>query len=290
MISVMLGIFCLYGSLQVGYAEEDKAKESPGNPRESLINPENSPWELRPSMELGFVAPLANRIVLGKEGSDFDYLTEGGEDNLFRYQRYEINFIHKHKHNLMMIFQPLDITSTDVLRKDTQFDSVLFPKDTPMLFRYGFDFYRLTYAKNIIRDEHKTISVGMAMQVRNATIDFRSQNGELQNSSRDIGPVPLLYVAGNFETGTNIWFATEATGSYAPIKYINGASSDVVGALLDASVRGGLHLKHKSDAYVNLRYIGGGAEGTDNTPDPGKDGYVENWLHFVSFSAGVRLR
>ena len=34
----------------------------------------------------------------------------------------------------------------------------------------------------------------------------------------------------------------EADGAYAPIKYINGDSSDVIGALLDASVRGGLIL------------------------------------------------
>ena len=85
-------------------------------------------------------------------------------------------------------------------------------------------------------------------------------------------------------------FGFDAAGSYAPIKYINGSDSDVVGAILDASVRGGLQLRNETDAFVNLRYIGGGAEGTDSTPDPGKDGYVANWLQLLSLSIGLRLR
>ena len=51
------------------------------------------------------------------------------------------------------------------------------------------------------------------------------------------------------------------SGAYAPIKYLNGDVSDVVGALLDASVRGGFHLSNDVDVFINLRYVGGGAEG-----------------------------
>ena len=159
-----------------------------------------------------------------------------------------------------------------------------------MLFRYGFDYYRGTYTYNIRSSEQGYLALGVAMQIRNATIDFRSQDGTLQNSNRDIGPVPLLAISGEKKTSDEMWFGFDAAGSYAPIKYINGSDSDVVGAILDASVRGGLQLRNETDAFVNLRYIGGGAEGTDSTPDPGKDGYVANWLQLLSLSIGLRLR
>ena len=38
----------------------------------------------------------------------------------------------------------------------------------------------------------------------------------------------------------------EADGAYAPIKYLNGDTSDVIGALLDASVRTGYYAKRGS--------------------------------------------
>ena len=85
----------------------------------------------------------------------------------------------------------------------------------------------------------ETLSFGMAMQIRNATLDFRSLNGELQNTNRDIGLVPLLSAAGKFERENNQWWGFDAAGSFAPIKYINGSNTDIVGAILDASVRGG---------------------------------------------------
>ena len=256
---------------------------------ESLINPPEQSWKLLPHYELGFIAPLQNDISFGKQGTDFDYLEAGGEDNLFRYQRFELWFLHQDKHNLGLIFQPFDVTTTAVIRKDYQFDSVVFPENTPMIFRYGFDYYRGTYTYNIRSSEKGSLGVGVSMQIRNATIDFRSQDGTLQNSNRDIGPVPLLAITGERKTSDGLWFGFDAAGSYAPIKYINGSNTDVVGALLDASVRGGIQLKNESDVFVNLRYIGGGAEGTDNTPDPGKDGYVANWLQLLSLSAGFRI-
>jgi hypothetical protein len=38
--------------------------------------------------------------------------------------------------------------------------------------------------------------------------------------------------------------------------------------------------------FLNVRYLGGGAEGqSDNSTPPG-DGYVSNWLHFLTVSAG----
>jgi hypothetical protein len=268
----------LFSMLQLSFAND------------SLLNKESAKWKLKPQWEIGFIAPLQNDITLGKSGTDFDYLADGGEDNLFRYQRFEMHFIGENRHQFSLLFQPFDVTTTRDLTVDTQFDNVLFPAGTPMEFRYGFDFYRGTYSYQVISEADKQLNVGLAMQIRNATLDFRSQNGELYNSNRDIGPVPLAHVSGQFDIDSEIWWGFDLTGAYAPIKYINGSNSDVVGAIIDTSLRSGLHLKKGVDSYVNLRYIAGGAEGTDSTPDEGKDGYVANWLQLLSLSVGFSFQ
>lgn len=258
--------------------------------QDSVLNKDDSAWTLHPHFEIGFLAPLTHKIQLGKGATEFDFIDEGGQDNLFRVQRLEMGFQHKGKHHLNFIFQPCDLTTTAVARRELTFDNAIFSSGTPMIYRYGFDYYRGTYMYDTKDGTDETLAFGVAMQIRNATLDFRSQNGELQNSNRDIGMVPLLAFQSKKNMADNLWWGVDAAGSYAPIKYINGSESDIVGALLDASIRGGMHLKHGVDSFVNLRYIGGGSEGTDSTPDPGKQGFALNWLNFVSLTVGVELK
>jgi hypothetical protein len=165
-----------------------------------------------------------------------------------------------------------------------------FPESTPMEIRYGFDYFRGSYAYDVIAAPETELSLGISMQIRNATLDFRSQNGELQNSNRDIGLVPLLKLRARHDYSSEMWVGFEADGAYAPIKYFNGDVSDVVGALLDTSLKGGLKLKHGVQPFISLRYIGGGAEGTESSPEDGKDGFVSNWLHLGTLSFGAQLR
>ena len=69
------------------------------------------------------------------------------------------------------------------------------------------------------------------------------------------------------------------------MSYNNGSDNEVVGAILDASLRMGLEFEEPVTAFFNLRYIGGGAVGTSDVDGPG-DGYVRNWLHFITVTAG----
>ncbi len=39
-------------------------------------------------------------------------------------------------------------------------------------------------------------------------------------------------------------------------------------------------------AFVNLRYLGGGAVGTSEDETGPGDGYVKNWLHFGTVTLG----
>jgi hypothetical protein len=41
--------------------------------------------------------------------------------------------------------------------------------------------------------------------------------------------------------------------------------------------------------FLNLRYLGGGASGTSPDENTVGDGYVSNWLHFMTLSLGGEL-
>jgi hypothetical protein len=98
--------------------------------------------------------------------------------------------------------------------------------------------------------------------------------------------VPLLRLGARQELGVPYWLELEVDGIYAPIKYLNGDDNGVEGALLDANVRFGVEAGAWWDAFLNLRYLAGGAEGTD---DDDEESYSYNWLQFFILSVGVSV-
>ena len=256
----------------------------------SLLNVADAPIQLSPHFELGFVGPVSHTIQFGQDGTKFDYVEEGGQDNLFPFLRLQMDVGLGEKHHLSFLYQPLNIETRFHARRDVQINDNVFPEGTPMETRYGFDFYRLSWSREVGSSESNTWRLGLAMQIRNATIDFWSIDGEVIDTERDIGPVPLFLAAGEFRIDEHSWWGIEATGAYAPVSYLNGDNNEVLGALLDASLRYGIHAQNGMDPFINLRYLGGGAEGITDDPDPGKDGYTQNWIHTVGLTLGLKLR
>ena len=259
-------------------------------PEDSMLNLDDSPIQIHPTAEIGFVGPVKHTIQFGKPGTVFDYVDEGGQDNLFPFLRMSVDLRLPKDQTLTLLYQPLNIETSIEARQDLQFNDLAVPAGTPIETRYGFDFYRMSWTKDVLDSDMKELGFGLSMQIRNATIDFVSSDGEISDTQRDIGPVPLFRTRGRFDYESGCWWGFEVDGAYAPIKYINGGTSDVVGALLDASLRLGQRGKNGIDSFVNLRYLGGGAEGTTDDPDPGEDGFTNNWLHTVSLSIGAIVR
>lgn len=257
----------------------------------SALNPADRPWALSLHAELGALAVPAHRIQFGKGGTPFDYTVNGGQDNLFFYKRLSAELQLNPRHALVFLYQPLDLRTTAVIDQDVVIDDLTFPAGTPMELRYGFDFYRVSWLYDFAEAEDRELALGASLQLRNATIDFRSADGSLQRSNRDVGPVPVIKLRGRTPAGESAWLGAEIDGFWAPIKYINGSNNDVEGAILDASLRAGLSTPSGIEPFLNLRYIGGGGAGTDSTPErPWSDGYVENWVSFVSLSLGASIR
>ena len=65
----------------------------------------DSPVRLR--AELGFAAILDHKIQFGKEGTPFDYVSEGGQDNLFDFLRLSVEVPLGTKHEIVFLAQPL---------------------------------------------------------------------------------------------------------------------------------------------------------------------------------------
>lgn len=245
-------------------------------------------FQARLISEYGFLIVASHEIQFGKNGSTFDYVDEGGQDNLFFFMRHSVEVELDSAHTIAFLYQPLNLETRVELDRDIIIDGQTFPAGTPTDLRYGFDFYRLSYLYDFLDERpDDEVSLGLSLQLRNATIDFTSADGELRSTNRDIGPVPLIKLRGRLGIGDRGWLGAEVDGIWAPIKYINGSSSDVEGALVDLSLRGGYEIARSLDLFVNIRYLAGGAEGTsDEDKGPG-DGYVSNWLHFVTLSVGL---
>ena len=238
--------------------------------------------------EIGFLNVASHKIQFGKNGTYFDYVDNGGQDVLFPVTRFsaEMKF---GRNTFILLYQPLRLETSDLLEQDVTIDGYTFSRNTGLNCLYNFPFYRASYLRELL-EKNKTfdLAVGATLQIRNATINFESTDGSGYRTNRDIGLVPALKLRGKMNLADSYWLGLEADGIYAPVSYLNGSDNEVVGAILDASIRGGRQIRY-GDVFVNLRYLGGGATGT-STKDiwPG-DGYVKNWLHFLIGSLGFEL-
>ncbi len=253
----------------------------------SDLNSNNSNFKLKAVAEIGYLAVLSHKIQFSNSGTEIDYTSDGGQDNLFPVSRISLEGQLNRKNTIILLYQPLRIETQTLLERDLVIDDLTYPAGSGVNFLYGFPFYRISYLREFMADNEKTnFALGLTVQIRNATITFESLDGTLFRRNSDIGIVPALKLRTRTNLNEKVFLELEADGIYAPVSYLNGSDNEIVGVILDASTRVGYQLNNSVTSYLNLRYLGGGAVGTD--PDftgPG-DGYVKNWLHFLTVTTG----
>lgn len=243
-------------------------------------------YSLKATMEQGFLGVFSHKAQFSKSGTYFDYRDEGGQDVLFHFMRMSLEFELNPEHRFFLLYQPLTLETEEVLRRDLIVDEEVFTKGTPMRYLYNFPFYRFSYLRRLVAKERFSFELGGSLQIRNATIDFASLDGEQLRATRDVGPVPALKTRLQWYPNTRLYWGIEADGIYAPVSYLNGSDEEITGAILDASVYSGVKISEPASVFLNMRYLGGGAVGS-STDDIGPgDGYVKNWLHFYTVSVG----
>jgi hypothetical protein len=237
--------------------------------------------------EIGFLGVLDHKVQFGNSGTYFDYKKDGGQDVLFPIIRPSLELEVNKRNTFIFLIQPLRIESQVYLNEDLIVDDLVFPATSSVKLLYNFPFYRFSYLREVMPNNEKwSLGLGGTVQIRNATISFESLDGSRFRTNRDVGIVPALKLRSRYQINERAYYELEADGIYAPVSYLNGSNTEIVGAILDASVRGGLKITNEVDAFLNLRYLGGGAVGTSINPTGPSDGYVKNWLHFATVSAG----
>lgn len=244
-------------------------------------------YEVTATAEGGFLSVLNHRIQFGQTGTYFDYDDQGAQDILFRTSRLSVDLRIRDRHEVTVLYQPLSLRTRTLLSEDLVVYDATFPAGTQVDLTYDFPFYRGSYTWDVAPAEDLRVSLGGGLQIRNARIEFASVDGTQFRSNRNVGPVPLLKARIRKDFGSSWWAETEVDGMYAPVSYLNGDDNDVVGAILDASVRAGVRLPRDIDAFANVRYLGGGATGTDDDSTGPGDGYTKNWLNFLTVTAGI---
>lgn len=279
-LKIILHLFLLFSSIAVFSQNLD-----------TLRKKEKKDYEFRAVAELGFLAVLSHKVQFGQNGTYFDYKKDGGQNVLFPVSRLSLELDIKERNTFILLYQPLTIQTQVLLNEDLVVDNLTFPANSSVDLLYNFPFFRISYLRELLPNNPKfDLAVGGSVQLRNATITFESTDGTRFRTNRDVGIVPALKVRARSILSELVYLELEADGIYAPISYLNGSDNEVTGAILDASLRAGLKITTNVNIFFNLRYLGGGAVGTsEDEPGPG-DGYVKNWLHFLTVSAGFAYR
>jgi hypothetical protein len=258
-----------------------------------LNNPDN-PFALELTYEVGAVKVLQNTLQSGTNTTNFDFVRQGGEEILFPFQRLSGNLSLAERHNIVLLYQPLEISTNVTFREEVKIDEATYGAGEGVRVKYGFPFWRLSYLYDFVDNDNLELGAGVSLQLRNASIVFESlTDGELY-TSQNLGPVPIIKLRGSYRFDNGFFAGVEVDGFYASSAFFNGADFDFEGSILDASIQAGLELRESVDAFLNLRFLGGHAEGvseyddrywTESTAD-----YTSNYLSALSLTLGFNLR
>ena len=242
-----------------------------------------SAYGVRLVAEAGTVGTLSNFGVFGADGTRIDFRKAAGQYSLAFYTRWSAELELGRRHTIVFLYQPLSSDGVRTPTSDERYEGVTFRAGVPVRTEFAFPFYRVSYLYEVVQNERGYVSVGLTGQIRNADYRYTQLDGTAFSRSSDVGFVPALKARGELAVGSSAFLGFEADGIYAPISVLNGSSNETVGAILDASVRGGVRIGDRGEAFVVLRYLGGGA----TNEDPAS--YAKNWLHFMFVGLGASV-
>lgn len=227
-----------------------------------------------PHAEIGYVAVLSHLYRSGPEGTatDFDFVTQGGQDNLYPYQRYSADVVLGGRNRVTFLYQPLTVNTRTVADRNGSnggnplvIDDATFAPGTPVDITYGFDFWRLSYLFDFARAPETILGVGLSLQLRNASIVFTSVDTSPAERAvqQNIGPVPILKARAAHWFSPMIGVDFEADGFYASSAFFNGSGAAFEGWIWDTALSAKTHLAPNAVAFLTVRSIGGGASGSN---------------------------
>ena len=267
-----------------------------------LAPQETEPFiQVIPRTEIGFVAVLQHLYQSGTGGTMFNFVTQGGQDILFPFQRYAADVVLGGRHIVTLLYQPLTLNTRTMVDANPPTIGTLyvggasFGTGTAVDISYGFDFWRASYLYDFARSPDTILGAGLSLQIRNASISFTAVNGSDRAVQQNIGPVPILKVRAAHEFSPRFGLDFEADGFYASSAFFNGSGADFTGWVWDAALTASTSFAPGARAFLVVRSIGGGAEGYDaygyTSWTTSSDGsYTYNELATLAVSLGFTLQ
>ena len=252
--------------------------------------------------EQGFIAILSHTYQNGTSaadpGSDFDFRNEGGQELLFPFARYSVGATIAGKHRVWFNYQPMDIVTNVTFQEPRKIGESIFATDTPMELKYSFPFYRMTYTYDLLNNyDNAILGVGAVLQIRNASIVFKSIAGTTSTEptdlyvSQNLGLVPALAIYSQYRFPFGLVLTADIAGIYASSAFFNGADFEFEGSILDASLRMGYELPNGLELFGNVRFFGGTSNGVsqyDNTSwTVSSQPYTKNNIASLTASVGA---
>ena len=247
-----------------------------------------NPFSLDIDLEYGFTSILKHEIQSGTDsdrGDTFDYRSSGNQNILFPFSRYQVDLEILKKHHVVFLYQPLLLETESTLEEGFRYDQIDFDSsDGTLNLIYSFDFWRFSYLYDLREAPGFFLSPGISLQIRNASISFKSADGSKSSINSSIGPVPVLKLRTGYQWNNGIFVLFDGDAFYASNKFLNGADYSFTGYIYDLAFKGGYGINSHLSAYLGFRFLGGGAEGTND-----KDEYTYNDLHTFSMNLGATL-
>lgn len=224
--------------------------------------------------EAGVLAILQNDGRYGADGTEFTAEDTTQSDNLAVAQRVSIELM-SGAHTIVLLYAPLEVTTRFVNEDDLRFRNEFFDVGTALEHRYLFDGYRASYLYRFLNTSF-SLQGGGSLQVRNANVAFTALDGTGYAEESDIGLVPALKLRARYDAPSGVYAMFDADGLST-----FGLVGDTQGGIYDVGLSLGFPLFDGVDLFTRLRFLGGGADVPDQE--------IENWAHFASASAGLRI-
>ena len=116
-----------------------------------LAAQESEPFiQVIPRAEFGAVAVLKHLYQSGTGNTLFNFVTQGGQDTLFPYERYSADIVLGGRHIVTLLYQPLTLNTRTMVDANPPTIGSLdvgdasFGTGTAVDISYGFDFWRAT--------------------------------------------------------------------------------------------------------------------------------------------------
>lgn len=179
------------------------------------------------------------------------------------------------RHTVIATWAPLDLTTRTTLTRALTFRTTTFAEQAVVDHRYLFDGYRLTYLFGLVQTSRFTLGLGASLQVRNASVEFRSVDASPAQFAveRDIGLVGAVRVRARFDAGP--------VYALADVDFFNSFGIGLAAGIHDIALTLGVPVVPGFDLLLRLRLVGGGAN------VPSRDLY--NWGNFGFAVLGVRV-